>query len=119
MVQEAGVGSRHRMPVCSSEWETNSLAGKTIDLQSLALQWQQTYALSDWSRVKRSAGIQGSSHPGGLRNMAVRIACMGVDVWNLKDSNSIPGSWLYGNWKTEFSYWNVCRITYRPIRTKS
>jgi hypothetical protein len=83
MVQEAGVGSRHRMPVCSSEWETNSLAGKTIDLQSLALQWQQTYALSDWSRVKRSAGIQGSSHPGGLRNMAVRIACKGFmsETW--------------------------------------
>jgi hypothetical protein len=62
----------------------------------------------------------GDFHPGGFRNMTVWIACMGLmsETWKTI-TVCILGSWLYGRWKTEFSYWNVCRITYRPVRTKS
>jgi hypothetical protein len=80
MVQEADVGNRHCMLMCSLEWETNSLAGKIIDLQSLASQWP------DRKRLTLSVIHQGSSapqdpgdfHPGGFRNMTIWIACMGL-----------------------------------------
>jgi hypothetical protein len=85
------------------------------DVCQRTLNWRGTYAFSDSSSDKRSAGIQGTSHPGGLREIAVWIACKGLISETCKNRNNVPGNWK----KTDFSYWDVCRVTYRPVRTKS